>query len=308
LVSCLIDILARCGDYRFDSVWLDSGRATTAVIEVGNPGIDSLGLYCDGNVSFGSVVYRNSNSLGSSIIVNGANVSFDSNPRPIGVYDRLSNTTYSRNPTYGMRVGDEFIGPFLWDRQLILGSVGKETVIDNFSEQVLSAFATGTRRFRIGYPSLSNAYVNDQLIRTLSVSDVVVINQGNTTINGLPTNGLTGTYTYVGTTVTCTVTAHGMTGTNIVPVTFTSGNAVSGIYSVTVTGANTFTLIVPVAPTSNGNVRLQLPAISYSGPSLGLQQSGLRQIIAEVNPTSGTDYTAGLMQITASFRRGTRVA
>jgi hypothetical protein len=307
LTSCLIDILARCGDYRFDSVWLDSGRATTAVIEVGNPGIDSLGLYCDGHVSFGSVVHSNANIGGSAIIVNGANVSFDSDPVAIGVYDRLSNTTYSRNPTYGMRVGDEFIGPFLWDRQLILGTVGLDTVVDSVSEQVLSAFATGDRRFNIGYPGLTSAYVNSQIIRTLSANDVVVINQGNATINGLPTNGLTGTYTNVGTTVTCTVTAHGMTGTNIVPLTFTSGDAISGIYSVTVTGVNTFTVVVPVAPTSTGNVRLQLPPISYSGPSLGLQQTAQRLLIAQVSGGT-TDYTAGRLQTTAKVRRGTRVA
>lgn len=307
LTSCLIDILARCGDYRFDSVWLDSGRATTAVIEVGNPGIDSLGLYCDGNVSFGSVVHSNANIGGSAIIVNGANVSFDSDPVAIGVYDRLSNTTYSRNPTYGMRVGDEFIGPFLWDRQLILGTVGLDTVVDSVSEQVLSAFATGDRRFNIGYPGLTSAYVNSQIIRTLLANDVVVINQGNATINGLPTNGLTGTYTNVGTTVTCTVTAHGMTGTNIVPLTFTSGDAISGIYSATVTGVNTFTVVVPVAPTSTGNVRLQLPPISYSGASLGLQQTAQRLLIAQVS-SGTTDYTAGRLQVTAKVRRGTRVA
>jgi hypothetical protein len=98
-----------------------------------------------------------------------------------------------------------------------------------------------------------------------------------------------------------------MTGTNIVPLTFTSGDAISGIYSATVTGVNTFTVVVPVAPTSTGNVRLQLPPISYSGPSLGLQQTAQRLLIAQVSGGT-TNYTAGRLQTTVKVRRGTRVA
>lgn len=76
---------------------------------------------------------------------------------------------------------------------------------------------------------------------------------------------MTGTYTYVGTTVTCTVAGHGMTGTPQVVVDFVSGDAIDGVYIATVTGANTFTVSVPVAPTAAGSVRLMLTTFNASG-------------------------------------------
>lgn len=76
---------------------------------------------------------------------------------------------------------------------------------------------------------------------------------------------LSGTYTYVGTTVTCTITNHGLTGTPTVTLDFVSGDAIDGTYTATVTGANTFTVAVPVAPTATGDVRLSLQSFNATG-------------------------------------------
>lgn len=71
--------------------------------------------------------------------------------------------------------------------------------------------------------------------------------------NGVP---LTGTYSQTGTTVTVTITAHGLTTGQTANLDFTSGTAVDGSYTVTVTGANTFT-VTQASRTTSGNVTLQ---------------------------------------------------
>lgn len=235
LINGLIDILARCGELRFDNVLLDTGTANGAVIVVGSVA-DVAGEYCDGRVSFGSVAHRNANTGGSAILVNGANVSFDTEPVALGAHDRLSNVTYTRNPTYGIRVGNQLSGPFLFDRQLVLGSLAQDAVLERVTEQVVSAFAAGDRRMRLGFSGTMNAYVNDQVINTLVVNNVSQIERGVTTIDGVA-------------------------GTNC------------------------------------------------SGSSLGLAQSALRTIVAEINAGSGTtDYTAGTMRVTARISRSSRVS
>ena len=64
----------------------------------------------------------------------------------------------------------------------------------------------------------------------------------------------TGTYTQSGTTITVTMTAHGMTSGQVVYLDFTSGTAVDGTFTVTVTGANTFTVTAAGSLTTSGNV------------------------------------------------------
>lgn len=76
---------------------------------------------------------------------------------------------------------------------------------------------------------------------------------------------LAGSYTYVGTTVTCTIASHGLTGNPQIALDFTSGDAIDGVYTATVTGANTFTVNVPVAPTSAGTVRLSMTSFNVAG-------------------------------------------
>jgi hypothetical protein len=74
--------------------------------------------------------------------------------------------------------------------------------------------------------------------------------------NGAP---LSGTYAQSGTTVTVTMTAHGMSVGQNVNLTFTSGTAVSGSFTVTsIASANTFTITASTSLTTSGNVTRNL--------------------------------------------------
>lgn len=73
--------------------------------------------------------------------------------------------------------------------------------------------------------------------------------------DGTSSAAVSGTYTQsASTTVTCTITAHGLTTGQVVQLSFTSGTAPSGGYVVTVTGANTFTVTSANNTTTSGNV------------------------------------------------------
>lgn len=74
--------------------------------------------------------------------------------------------------------------------------------------------------------------------------------------NGTANTNLTGTYSQSGTTVTVSVTAHGLITGNVVYADITSGTGVDGTYTVTVTDANTFTYTAGTSLTTSGNVTL----------------------------------------------------
>jgi hypothetical protein len=73
-----------------------------------------------------------------------------------------------------------------------------------------------------------------------------------------PTVKQSGTYVRLAssTTVTVTITAHGLTTGQRVAVDFTSGTAVDGIYPVTVTGTDTFTIVTALNTATSGNVTI----------------------------------------------------
>lgn len=187
-----ISILSRAYALRFNNVYIDTGTAIQPAISVGSAA-DTIGNYCDGGVSFGAITFSNTNSAGSAILVNGANVSFDSNPVALGAADRLSNVTYLRNPTHGIRIGDLLFGPFLHDRQLILGTIGQDAEIELVRSRVDVAYASGDRRRRIGFSGTMNAYISDQAINALAVGDVTETRRGVTTLNGGATTSAAGT-------------------------------------------------------------------------------------------------------------------
>jgi len=68
----------------------------------------------------------------------------------------------------------------------------------------------------------------------------------------------TGTYSQSGTTVTVTLTGHGLASGATVVLDFTSGTAVDGTFAATVTDANTFTVVASAAATTTGDVRLDI--------------------------------------------------
>ena len=90
--------------------------------------------------------------------------------------------------------------------------------------------------------------------------------------NAVPLNG---TYSQSGTTVTVTMTAHGMSVGQNVNLSITSGTALSGSYPVaTVVDANTFTYIAATSLTTSGNITRNL-FIRASGNVLGITDNGV---------------------------------
>ena len=90
--------------------------------------------------------------------------------------------------------------------------------------------------------------------------------------NAVPLNG---TYSQSGTTVTVTMTAHGMSVGQNVNLSITSGTALSGMYTVaTVPDANTFIYGVGTSLTTSGNVTRNT-FIRASGNILGITDNGV---------------------------------
>ena len=90
--------------------------------------------------------------------------------------------------------------------------------------------------------------------------------------NSVPLNG---TYSQSGTTVTITMTAHGMSVGQTVDLAVTSGTALSGSYPVaTVIDANRFTYTAATSLTTSGNVTRNT-FIRGSGNVLGITDNGV---------------------------------
>jgi len=86
----------------------------------------------------------------------------------------------------------------------------------------------------------------------------------------------TGTYTRSGTTITCSITSHGLTTGQTANLDFTSGGATDGIYVVTVTNANTFTVEDTVSGTiTTSNVTMLSRMIRASGNVSSITDNGV---------------------------------
>lgn len=108
---------------------------------------------------------------------------------------------------------------------------------------------------------------------------------------------LTGTYTYIGTTVTCTVANHGLTGTPQVTLDFTSGDAIDGVYTATVTGPSTFTVNVPVAPTASGTVRLSLASFNVTGTQATVIDASTIEYFSPGPQIAATAFSGGKIDL-----------
>lgn len=121
-----------------------------------------------------------------------------------------------------------------------------------------------------GYVGLAPAAAAGSTTYTLPAADgtsgqVLSTNGSGTLSWATPSGGFSnfkafirqsGTYTRTLTTVTVTITAHGLTSGDSVVLDFTSGTAADGTYTVTVTGANTFTVTTAASGTTSGNVTI----------------------------------------------------
>jgi hypothetical protein len=108
---------------------------------------------------------------------------------------------------------------------------------------------------------------------------------------------LNGSYSYAGTTVTCTIANHGMTGTPQVVLDFTSGDAIDGVYTATVTGPNTFDVSVPIAPTASGTVRLSLQSFNVTGTQATVINSTTIEYFSPGPQIAATAYAGGKIDL-----------
>jgi hypothetical protein len=114
-----------------------------------------------------------------------------------------------------------------------------------------NAKISGDLQFNSGYGSVATAYGCRAWVN----------------FDGTANSNLTGTYarTSPSTTVTVTITAHGLKTGDRVFLDFTTGTGVDGEYVVTVTGVNTFTVTTAASTTTSGNVTLRRNPIRASG-------------------------------------------
>lgn len=86
-------------------------------------------------------------------------------------------------------------------------------------------------------------------------------------------SNLTGTYSRTGTTITVSITSHGLTTGQSVYLDFTTGTATDGIYIVTVVNANSYTVTDTVSGSTSGNVT-QFRYIRASGNVSSITDNG----------------------------------
>lgn len=102
----------------------------------------------------------------------------------------------------------------------------------------------------------------------------------------------TGTYSRTGTTITVTITDHGLvTGTRIY-IEFTSGGATTNSYTVTVTGTSTFTVIDTVSGATSGNCRWDIRDLNVT------------TTVTVINPTTLTYFSPGAQVATTVSTEG----
>lgn len=110
----------------------------------------------------------------------------------------------------------------------------------------------------------------------------VVVTSGTSSLRNIavtdPTIKKSGTYSQSSTTITVTITAHGLTNGDRVFLDITSGTARDAVYAVTVTNANVFTVTSAVSATTSGNAtvytRLFLELDTFSTVGLPIRIPG----------------------------------
>lgn len=103
----------------------------------------------------------------------------------------------------------------------------------------------------------TTAYVRDEVPNVLNAAGSAPI-YGCRAWGSFDATDVSGTYSRSGTTVTVTMTAHGMTTGQGANLQFTSGTATTGFYFITVTDANTFTVTDSASGATSGNVTRRL--------------------------------------------------
>jgi len=146
-----------------------------------------------------------------------------------------------------------FVGKFGADVQVFGGGTSKLFKMDNTTLALADVSTAG------GYSSTDNWQFKQFGKKVLAANNSARLQAWEI---GLSSNFYesstykTGTYSRSGTTVTVTITGHGLTTSTAYRVDVTSGTATDGTYTITVVDANTFTYTDSVSGTTSGNINV----------------------------------------------------
>ena len=101
-----------------------------------------------------------------------------------------------------------------------------------------------------------------------------------------------GTYSRAGTTITVTITGHGLTSGADILLKFTSGSATTNTYKITVTGADTFTCTDTASGSTSGNVNWDIGDLNTTVE------------VTVINSTTITYFAAGPVVATTAYTDG----
>ena len=146
-----------------------------------------------------------------------------------------------------------FVGKFGADVQVFGGGSTKLFKMDNTDLSMDDVSTTG------GYSSTDNWQFRQFGKKVLAANNSARLQSweiGSSTNFYESSTYKTGTYSRSGTTVTVTITAHGLTTATNYRVDCTSGTGTDGTYTITVVDANTFTYTDSVSGTTSGNINV----------------------------------------------------
>jgi hypothetical protein len=130
-----------------------------------------------------------------------------------------------------------------------------DTGIGHSAANTLDFVTGGQSRFRIEPTGQIKAVYESQVGTDYNTQlDNGYLCRAWVNFNGTLTT-LLGSYTISGTTVTVSITSHGLTTGNFAQLDFDTGDGVDGRYAVTVINANSYTITNPVSGSTGGNVR-----------------------------------------------------
>ena len=105
---------------------------------------------------------------------------------------------------------------------------------------------------------------------------------------------LSGSYTISGTTITVSITSHGLSTGNFAQIDFGSGDGVDGRYAVTVINANSYTITNPVSGSTGGSVR-QDSMIRASGNASSITDNGTGDYTVNfASPMPDSNYSVNI--------------
>jgi len=175
-------------------------------------------------------------------------------------------------------------------------AVAASALVDNSttaaSSNQIIVKSGGITSTQLAANSVTTTAITDANVTTAKLDATVQANIAKAWVNfnAQTTPNATGTYTQSGTTVTVSITGHGMVAGTKFYVTISSGTAVTGFYTVATATSNSFTYTAGTSLTTSGNIAINLFIYnSYNVSSMTYLSTGRFQITF-TNAFANTNY------------------